>query len=59
MLKVDNLEKEKKKVEHRTDVVYDFKDMVWYNDGYPSRKDIPIVPKRQHQKELLDVWNLQ
>ena len=33
MLKVDNLEKAKKEGRAPwTDVVYDFKDMVWYND---------------------------
>ena len=52
MLKVDNLETAKKEGRAPwTDVVYDFKDMVWYNDGFPVTEGHSlIVPKEATQE---------
>ena len=55
MIKVDTLEQAQK--ENRapwSDVVYDFKDMVWYNDGYPVTEGHSlIVPKEATQERIV------
>ena len=60
MIKVDTLEKAKE--EGRApweDVVYDFKDMVWYNDGYPVTEGHSlIVPKEATQERIIRCMEL-
>ena len=48
MIKVDTLEQAKKDGRAPwSDIVYDFKDMVWYNDGYPvTEGHLLFVPKK-------------
>ena len=60
MLKVDNLETAKKEGRAPwTDVVYDFKDMVWYNDGFPVTEGHSlIVPKEATQERIIKCMEL-
>ncbi len=55
MIEVDTLEKAKKDGRAPwSDVVYDFKDMMWYNDGYPVTEGHSlIVPKEATQERLI------
>ena len=42
-----------------SDVVHDFKDMVWYNDGYPVTEGHSlIVPKEATQERLVRCFDL-
>ena len=52
MLKVDNLETAKKEGRAPwTDVVYDFKDMVWYNEGFPVTEGHSLIVTKESTKE--------
>ena len=55
MIKVDTLEQAQKEGRAPwSDVVYDFKDMVWYNDGYPVAEGHSlIVPKEATQERIV------
>ena len=55
MIKVDTLEQAKKEGRAPwSDVVYDFKDMVWYNDGFPVTEGHSlIVPKEATQERII------
>ena len=55
MIKVDTLEQAQKEGRAPwSDVVYDFKDMVWYNDGYPVTEGHSlIVPKEATQERIV------
>ena len=55
MIKVDTLEQAQKEGRAPwSDVVYDFKDMVWYNDGFPVTEGHSlIVPKEATQERII------
>ena len=60
MIKVDTLEQAKKEgraleqaQKERWSVLYDSKDMVWYNDGFVAEGHSLIVPKEATQERII------